>query len=218
MLKKIIVLCIFSLFLSSCTGIEPKHLNPIPTEANDGGILQLGKDMITGNWDRFKEDKKAEDKATEKFFNEPLLTETGKEIPVDSFKAKSTKDYSIKVCGIDFSKKNNLYFQFLFEIKDPNTKLEYVKVQSVVPNDVLTFIDETQKNGNAIPNVIVVTKNYNENNKNIWIGAVTNMPNVIFRPDVVDKYLFKFTIKAVGKPEVIIYQPCFLQVMIYNKK
>ena len=54
MIKKYFVLSFLILLFSSCTGVELKHLSPIPTKGNDGD-LQLGKDLMTGNWERFKE-------------------------------------------------------------------------------------------------------------------------------------------------------------------
>lgn len=55
-MKKIIF--IFSmLLLTSCTGVELKHLSPIPTSYNDGGLPGLFQDVLCGDWDRFKEKK-----------------------------------------------------------------------------------------------------------------------------------------------------------------
>lgn len=151
------------------------------------------------------------------FFNSPLLNEFGEEISTNSYKPKSTEDFSIIFCGIGI-KPNSIDFEFMFAIKNPNIKIEYVKVQSVIPNDVLTFIDETQKNGNSNPSVKVSTKIAKKENNCVWSGVVSNVPNIIFTPDLVHRYLFKFIIKPVGRAEVVIYQPCILQVAIFNKK
>ncbi|WP_300453563.1 hypothetical protein [Fusobacterium sp.] len=222
MIKKYFVLSFLILLFSSCTGVELKHLSPIPTKGNDGGILQLGKDLMTGNWERFKEKTPKEE--TNSFFNTPLLTENGEEVAIDNFNPKSTKDYEIQWTGIALSHldKNtvNVDFEFGFIIKSPDKKIEYVKVQSVVPGDILTFVDESIKNGNPNPNVKVATKitNSSKDETRFWFGTVSNMPNILFTPKLANKCLFKYTIKAKGEKEVIIYQPCFLQVFILNKK
>lgn len=78
----------------------------------------------------------------EVFFNSPLLNEFGEEIVTNSYKPKSTEDFSITFCGIGI-KPNSIDFEFMFAIKNTNIKIEYVKVQSIIPNGVLTFIDET---------------------------------------------------------------------------
>lgn len=153
----------------------------------------------------------------EVFFNSPLLNEFGEEIATNSYKPKSTEDFSITFCGIGI-KPNSIDFEFMFAIKNPNIKIEYVKIQSVIPNDVLTFIDETQKNGNSNPSVKVSTKITKKENNYIWSGVASNIPNIIFTPDLVHRYLFKFIIKSVGRTEVVIYQPCILQVAIFNEK
>lgn len=216
MLKKYLIFIFLILSLISCTNIELKHLSPIPTRGNDGGLLQLFQDMLTGNWVRFKEkNKTVDEKEVDDFFNRPLLTETGEEIPVDNFKTKSTKEYKIEWAGVAATSKE-ISFKFSFIIKDPNIKLEYVKIQSVVPNNVLTFIDETVENFHSNPNVKVITKVKvsSDDGTKSWTGLVSNIPNVFFYPNEINKYLVKFTIKAVGKKEVIIYQPVFLPVII----
>ncbi len=151
------------------------------------------------------------------FFKAPLLNEFGEKIPTNHFRPKSTEDFTIKICGI-IIKPDKPDFEFMFKIKNKDIKLEYVKVQSVVPNDVLTFIDETQKNKHSNPNIKVTTKIIKEKNLYAWYGVASNVSNVIYDSEAFHKYLFKFTIKPVGKPEVIIYQPCILPVFIFNIK
>ncbi|MDO4589302.1 MAG: hypothetical protein Q4B33_05515 [Fusobacterium sp.] len=197
MIKKIVVLSLFSLLLTSCTGIDLKDFSPIAT-------------------------KESEEQATNDFFNTPLETETGEKVAVDQFKPKSTKDYEIQMTGIAVAPKNlnDIDFEFGFVIKNPNKKIKYVKVQSVVPGDVLTFIDGTVENNNPNPNVKVniKVKDSSKDNTRFWLGTVSNMPNIFLEPQLANKYLFKYTIKAEGDEEVVIYQPCFLPVLILNRK
>lgn len=181
MLKKVIVFCLTSIFLSSCMGL--------PLE-----------------------------KEVQKFFNKPLLNELGEEIQVNDFMPKSTKDFKIVACGITPKSLTDIEFMFAFIIKNKNMKIEYVKVQSVIPNDVLTFVDETLKNKNPNPNVKVKSFRVIIDKENIWKADVSKMPNILYSTETMERYLVKFTIKPVGKPEVIIYQPCMLPVLIYNEK
>lgn len=210
-MKKQIIALFFSMFLVSCTGVDLNSLNPIPTEANGGGFLQLGQDVLSGNWERFK---KKESTPTEIFLNSPLLNEYGEEVQTNSFKLKNTKDFDITVCNAIITPKA-ICFIFAFNIKNLNTEIEYVKIQSVIPNDQLTFIDSTQKNESS--DKIVSSEMIKNTNNNLWQGKVENMSNIMVTPGILNKYLFKFTIKSVGEPEKIIYQPCMLEVGIFNK-
>lgn len=83
MKRKILGLLFCLLLLNSCRGIELKHLNPIPTSGNDGGLPGLLQDAMTGNWDRFKskeeqELKKKDEIITESQKNEKELEEKQK--------------------------------------------------------------------------------------------------------------------------------------------
>lgn len=168
-----------------------------------------------------KQTKDSTKKEIENFFKKPLLNENGEEIAVDGFKLKTTKDFKIIDNTINIYQ-NKILFTFIFEIQNPKMDLEYVKVQCVVPGNILTFIDETLKNktteSNTFNGTKIITSIENRKNRRFWVGVVKNMPNTIYRHKSVDKYLFKYTIKPKNKPEVIIYQPSFLPILCYSTK
>ncbi len=197
MIKKFLSLFMFSIFLSSCAGM----------------------DIINSYRENLYVDalKRATLSKEDEFFNKPLETENGEKIEVNLFQAKSTENFKIETSGVRMFKKN-LLFTFSFIIKKPNIKIESVKVQSVIPGDVLTFIDTTLENKNPNDEVKVLTEINNINNSKRWVGIVLNMPNILWTPEYMDKYLIKFTIKPVGGVEEVIYQPSMIPVSIFNPK
>lgn len=156
-------------------------------------------------------------KTAKEFFTSPMLNEFGQEVETNYFKSKSTENFNMEICGT-IESEDEISFEFMFSIKNRDIKIEYVKVQSVVPNDLLTFVDETQKNKNPNSSVKVFTEIIDKKDLYAWHGVVSNMPYIVYNPTYLNRYLFKFTIKPVGKPETIIYQPCFLKVLIFNSK
>lgn len=59
MLKKLLIIISTIFLYTACGNLEAKHFFPIPTSSNDGGFPGLMQDLMSGNWDRFKNKEEA---------------------------------------------------------------------------------------------------------------------------------------------------------------